>query len=176
MNPEPQPIVLIQARDGEISHAVAAGADVPVVLLDWDRLEEASQGGLCRAYKAIWGLPADLREGPLAELIGVVQRRCPIMATFHPQRWEGKHRTVPDGPPTRFDATGIVLRMDPDAIDSLRDRHYPVGVLAAGLPARRAHDGPFDVDIKEAAMEFLYADENEAGRARLEEGPDHGRR
>jgi hypothetical protein len=172
-----KPTVLVSIRDGHTSCATstAAGGNVRVLILNWDELTDTtSRGDLCRAYKDIWSAPEDIRTGPLTELIGEVQRRFPIMATFHPQRFQTVARSapsqtavrlVPDGQPVRFDVTETVLLRGPDYLDNLRDKDYPTDDLADDLLDRQQHDGPFQVEVKEVAMEFLFADENEVGDA-----------
>jgi hypothetical protein len=153
------PIVMIVVQAG-IAHYVARG-DVKVVLVDWYELTEPSRGELCRAYKALWDLPESMRAGPLGDLIGEIQRVFPIMATFCPERFQTADRVVPDGRPVRFDVTEKLLLRGPVYIDNLRDRDFPTDDLADDLPARQEHDGPFRVEVKDDAMEFLFADESE---------------
>ena len=152
-----KPVVVMMLRDGAC--AILSDPDnVTVVRLDWDELAGASLGKLCRAYKQIWDLPESLRPGPLNAIVLVVGSRFPIMGEFRPE----------SGPPMTFNATEAILTRGPDYIDNLRDRHYPVGDLAAVLFAQEIRNGPFQVDVDtEAALEFLYADDNEAEAARL---------
>ena len=103
-----------------------------------------------------------MRQGPLTELIGLVQRRFPLVAAFHPQRLVNG-REVAAGQPVKFDVTEKLLWRGPDYIDNLRDDDYPIDDLAEDLLARLHHDGPFMINVQAAAMEFLFADENEAG-------------
>ena len=154
------PVVLISVRDHVVSYDFRG--NIEIVVIDWDVLEEASLGKLCRAYKTIWSLPEDMRQGPLTELIGLVQRRFPLVAAFHPQRLVNG-REVAAGQPVKFDVTEKLLWRGPDYIDNLRDDDYPIDDLAEDLLARLHHDGPFMINVQAAAMEFLFADENEAG-------------
>jgi hypothetical protein len=158
-----EPAIVVITVRGIVTHYETRG-DVKVAYIDWDELEESSLGALCRTYKLLWLLPEDLRRGPLTELIGAVQRRFPIEATFHPQRLVNG-REVPAGQPFEFDVTEALLLRGPNYIDNLRDDEYPVDDLAENLLAQRHHDGPFMIDVQQAAMEFLFADENEVGDA-----------
>jgi hypothetical protein len=157
--PDP-PVVLITVRAGVLSWD-SQGVDVKLVLIDWDNLEQAGMGTVCRAYKVIWGLPEAMRMSALTDLIGVVRRRFPLTATFQAQWWDGDDAREA-GPPVPFDVTEKLLLKGPDVIDSMRDDSYPTDDLADGLAEREKHDGPFLVRVGDAAQEFLYADENEA--------------
>lgn len=140
-----------------------ADSDMNVVLINWDRLadDDTTRGTLCEVWKEIWTLPEAMREGPLCDLIDMVEERFPIMAEFCPEWWDNDY-AVPAGPPVPFDATAAILRMGPDAVDSMQDNALPTDRLADDLPARQAHDGPFEVKVRQAALEFLAADLNEA--------------
>lgn len=158
-----QAIVMIVVQAGLVSYT--SRGNVKVVFVDWYEKTEPSRGYLCGVYKTLWNLPEDMRNGPLADLIGEIKRLYPIVATFCPERFQTAERVVPDGLPSRFDVTEKVLWRGPDYLDNLRDRDYPTDDLAADLPARQEHDGPFRVEVKDDAMEFLFAAENEAGDA-----------
>ena len=160
------PVVLICIRGSEVSYA--NDGDVDIVVLDWDRLESGTLGDLCRAYKEVWDLHPDMRRDPLTDIIALVGSRFPIMAEFRPQRFRDADHIEPDGAPVAFNATEAVLIRGPDYIDNLQDAHYPTDELANTLPERQAHDGPFEVEVdRRAAMEFFYADENEAADGHL---------
>ncbi|HEY2159589.1 MAG TPA: hypothetical protein VGH33_28455 [Isosphaeraceae bacterium] len=154
-------VVLITIRDGVLAWDSRDIAQI--ILIDWDELEEASMGAVCRAYKVIWGLPEVMRMSALTDLIGLVQRRFPLKATF--QAWacdaDGNY-TGDVGPPVEFDATEALLLSGPDAVDGMSDRDYPTDDLAAGLPELQRHDGPFHVRLSDQVLEFIFADENEA--------------
>ena len=155
-------VVLICIRGDVVSYTTKG--NVKVLVIEWDKLETASRGILCTAYKNIWSLPEDMRVSPLTELIGEVQRRFPIKAIFHPQWWINDY-AVDAETPVEFDVTEKLLLKGPDYIDNLRDASYPADELAADLLEQQHHPGPFRIEIMEAAMEFLFADENEAGDA-----------
>jgi hypothetical protein len=157
------PVVLVGVEGGVASYSVSGTSKVKVVLVDWDDLEDGEQtlGAYCRAYKEIWGLPDDLKAIALPSLIDVIRKRRPIMAVFQAQWWDDDYAREA-GPPVLFDVTEALLLRGPDAIDNLRDDDYPTDDLADALPERMRHDGPFLVRVKDAAMAFLFADENEA--------------
>lgn len=154
------PSVLIQALGGEVEYD--ARGTVRVVLIDWSDLKAgwATRGALCRAWKAVWTLPASQRHLALGELIGLVRRLFPIRATFTAESYTlGGLVDIAD--PVAFDVTEQVLKMAPDEVDNFQDDDYPTDRLAEDLPQRRDHYGPFRVEVKAAALEFLSADENE---------------
>lgn len=153
------PSVLIQAWGAEVEYN--ASGTVRVVLIDWSDLQPgfATRGALCRAWKEAWTLPAHQRDLVLGELIKRVRQSFPIRATF--QAESGEHGLFDLGAPVPFDVTEQILQMTPDEVDNLRDDDYPTDHLADDLPQQQAHDGPFRVEVKEAALEFFSADENE---------------
>jgi hypothetical protein len=159
--------VLVGVEGGVASCSISGNCNVMVVVVDWDDLEQGTLGDYCRAYKEVWGLPDDLKAIALPSLIHGMRKRHPITATFQPQQWQDDY-AVPCGDPTRFDVTEALLTRGPDYIDNLRDDDYPTDDLAEGLPERERHDGPFLVRVKDAALAFLYADENEAEDARAQ--------
>jgi hypothetical protein len=155
------PAIVLVTCSGGVPTCRTIG-DVRVVLFDWDHLtNRGTQGELCRAWKQAWGLPAELRDEVLNALIPVVKRRCPISAMFQGEYWDNDYAR-PTGKPVQFDVTEKILRMVPADVDNLRDDDYPTDELADDLPQQEQHDGPFRVEVVEAAMEFLFADENEA--------------
>jgi hypothetical protein len=167
-----KPTVLIEVRDGEVRHT--GHMDVAIVVINWDRLAGmGTQGELCRIWKTLWRLPKAVRERPLYRLIALVEEKFPIMATFQPLRYatESDGRARPDGPMVTFDATEPLLLLGPDVVDNFQDRDYPTIALANDLPAQKAHDGPYEVEVRQAAMDFLFADENEAEEQKLREAP-----
>ena len=91
------------------------------------------------------------------------------MATFIPEVWINDYATEIDGR-IEFDVTDQLLLRGPDYLDNLRDNSYPTDDLAECLLARQKHDGPFRVEIKEPALAFIYADENEAGARERQAG------
>jgi hypothetical protein len=154
------PSVLIQAWSNATEYD--ASGPVKVVLIDWMTLGNPSlvtRGALCAAWKAVWGLPDHQRRLVLNGLISIAVSRYPIRATF--QAESGEHGLFDLGKPVVFDVTEQVLKMSPDEVDNFQDDEYPTDHLADDLPQRQSHHGSFRVEVKEAAMEFLNADENE---------------
>lgn len=153
------PSVLIQTWSNAIEYN--ASGPVTVVLIDWSDLKPgwATRGALCAAWKAVWGLPDHQRRLVLDGLIERVRQLFPIRATF--QAESGEHGLFDLGKPVVFDVTEQILKMSPDEVDNFQDNDYPTDQLAEDLPQRQSHHGPFRVEVKEAAMEFLRADENE---------------
>lgn len=160
--------VLICIKNSDVE-VYASHQRVNGVIINFDELEKDSRGYLCDAYKQLWTLPEAMRCKALPAVIAVIKRRFPIKAKFYPQRFKTTDKIEPDGPPVEFDVTEAVLNQGPDYIDNLRDVHYPTDELADDLPERQAHDGPFAVEIKEAALAFLFADENEEAEEKLKE-------
>jgi hypothetical protein len=162
------PGVVVHVQSGETT-VYCGRTEVNTVILHWKELEYGSQGLLCELYKDLWALGPNSRSLTLHIVIAAIKKRFPIKAKFHPQRFKTAEKIEPDGPPIEFDVTEALLKLGPDYIDNLRDVHYPTDELADGLPERQAHDGPFAVEIKKAAMEFLFAPENEEEAEKLAE-------
>jgi hypothetical protein len=167
------PTVLIHTQEGVTNYEVDQDdevSEVKVVLFNWDHLADpaTTRGDLCKVWKEIWRLPESMREVAMGCLIRLVEARFAITALFIPQRWKND-AVIADGQPVRFDVTEQLLRRGPDYVDNLRDRSYPTDDLAENLYDRLTHPGPFDIEVKDDAMEFLYADENEAGAAELQD-------
>jgi hypothetical protein len=154
------PSVLIQTWSNATEYNVSG--PVRVVLIDWSDLKPgfATRGSLCTAWKAVWGLPGHQRRLVLDGLIERVRQLFPIRATFTAEAYT-PGGLLDIGDPVEFDATERVLKMSPDEVDNFRDDDYPTDHLADDLPRRRDHYGPFRVEVKWAALEFLNADENE---------------
>jgi hypothetical protein len=157
---------VVHVQDGEAT-VYCAVKEVNAIVVHWEDLERGSRGLLCDLYKELWATTPYVRKHILPIVIAAIKRRFPIKARFHPQRFRTADKIEPDGPPVEFDVTEVLLNQGPDYIDNLRDVHYPTDELADDLPERQAHDGPFAVEIKEAAMEFLFAAENEAEAEKL---------
>jgi hypothetical protein len=141
---------------------------VDAVIVHEEEMKQGSRGYLCGTYKDLWALHPNMRKEIMPLVIAEVGRRFPIKATFYPLKKEGK-KLVPDGPPVTFDVTEQLLSQGPDYIGSLRDPGAPTKQLADKLPERKAHKGPFEVDVRSAAMEFLFAAESEMRRHQREE-------
>jgi hypothetical protein len=154
------PSVLVHAHDGD-STVYCSRKEVNCVIISDDDLANGTRGTLCEIYKEAWTLNPALKAKAMALMIPAVKKRFPIMATFIPEAWINDYATEIDGK-VPFDVTELVLSRGPDYMENLRDDDYPTDDLAEDVPERQAHGGPFRVEIKEAAMEFLYADENEA--------------
>lgn len=82
-----------------------------------------------------------------------------LTATFRPQVWINDC-TQPAGDEVVFDATRQFLSLPLEKIRSFRENDYDSDYLATDLPARIAHDGPFEVDtaIDEWLEECGYFD------------------
>jgi hypothetical protein len=142
---------------------------VNAVVLDTDEMKNVSRGYLCEAYKEAWTLHPKVRSVALKALIVEVKRQCPIMATLVLEAWVNDHAVEIDEGRVKFDVTEALLNRGPDYMENLRDDDYPTDDLADDVSERKEHKGPFRVEIKEAAMEFLYADENEREEAKRKE-------
>lgn len=80
-----------------------------------------------------------------------------LRAVFRPQAWIRDQATDVDGR-VEFDATAAFLRLDLKTVRRFRASDYDSDALADDLPARRAHDGPFEVDVDvDAWLEALGA-------------------
>jgi hypothetical protein len=74
------------------------------------------------------------------------QKQYPrLMATFRPQAWINDQAVDTDGR-VPFDATGALLALPLERIRSFQEYNHDSDDLAAGLPAREDHSGPFEVD------------------------------
>lgn len=99
-----------------------------------------------------FSLPADT---PQNELLGLANQIlfCQIPATFRPQTPWANNRTADiDGGGVPFNAMGNLIKMDLKEVQAMFASGRDFDRLADGLPARESHDGPFEVDIDEAAV------------------------
>jgi hypothetical protein len=67
-----------------------------------------------------------------------------LMATFRAQQWQGDQ--LLEVGRTRFDATRAFLSLPLEKIQRFRENDWDSDHLSIGIPARRRHNGPFEVD------------------------------
>jgi hypothetical protein len=84
-----------------------------------------------------------------------------IIAKFHPQEWRDDY-AIPVEPlgPTSFDVTDVILELPLSELLKLRDDDYSTDWLARCKAAPEwivDWNGPFWVEVAEAAYDYLYA-------------------
>ena len=67
-----------------------------------------------------------------------------LMATFRAQQWQGDQ--LLEVGRTRFDATQAFLSLPLEKLKQFRENDWDSDHLSIDLPARRRHNGPFEVD------------------------------
>lgn len=91
-----------------------------------------------------------LTEDKTSAFVPVDALRLPrLIATFRPQAWVGpkKDNLAEAGPPVEFDVTDEILKLSRIGLRRFKENNYDSDDLASDLPERRAHAGPFEVDV-----------------------------
>ena len=77
---------------------------------------------------------------------------CHIPATFRPQVWIEDNTLNLEHEMSFFNALPALISMELPAVIAMFEEDCDYDCLSSSQPAREAHDGPFEVDIEEAAV------------------------
>lgn len=125
---------------------------------------EGSQAGATRAleqalrsartYLGKTGLKVRVPRVEAVRVLKAAKLKGPACcASFTRQVWDGDSaRTIGEA---QVDVTRQVLGLSLDAVRRLTDCSYEADHLVGGTPEGDAHDGPFEVSVVDAVMEFF---------------------